>query len=70
MKPIPKPRMILAAKSMGTELEKQYSRQPDKKGMFKSIMDHLRPKNSTIIREVRLPFDWQINDIHPVTEET
>jgi hypothetical protein len=70
MKPIPKPRMILAAKSMGTELEKQYSSQPNKKGMFTRIMDHLRPKTSTMNPDIRLPIGWQINAMLPVTEGT
>jgi hypothetical protein len=70
MKPIPKPRMILGTKSMGTKLEKQYSSQTKKKGMFTRIMDHLRPKNSTMSPDVRLIIGWQINAMLPVTEGT
>lgn len=55
MKPIPIPRMILAANSMGIVLEKQYSSQPTTKGIFTRIIDHLRPKNSTISPDIRLP---------------
>jgi hypothetical protein len=62
--------MIFVAKSMGIELEKQYSSQPKKKGMFTRIMDHLRPKNSTISPDVTLPIGWQINAMLPVREET
>jgi hypothetical protein len=62
MKPIPKPRMILVTKSIGTELEKQYSSQPKKKGMFTRIMDNLRPKNSTRILDVTLPICSHLYD--------
>jgi hypothetical protein len=62
--------MLLAAKSMGTELEKQHSSQPKKRGKFTRIRDYLRPKISTSILNVRLLIGWQINAMLPVTEGT
>jgi hypothetical protein len=65
MKPIPIPRMTVAPYSIGMEVEKAYSSQPTKKGILTRIMDHLRPKNSTMSPDIRLPSGWQMNAMLP-----
>ena len=70
MKPIPIPRMILAANNIGMDVEKAYSNQPTRKGMFTRIMDHLRPKNSTMSPDIRLPIGWQMNAMLPAMKFT
>ena len=70
MKPIPIPRMTVAPNSMGMEVEKAYRSQPTKKGIFTRIMDHLRPKNSTMSPDIRLPIGWQMNAMLPAMQST